>query len=361
MPDLKATAPAMVIGGRDKRDARGGDRAHGRYSKLSAQRQFPPLRVRGQRFADLCEALGFERNAALSDNREYRSGRRGSFVADLPSGRWYDHQADIGGAAVELVIHTGVATDFPSAVDWLRAGHYADGALDLKRDVEREAQAAERAPLDAEAKALKARSIWCNSSPITPNNLGGRYLLARAIAPSWPMALRFSARVWNSEARRNLPALVAAVTPLGAPDDVRAVHRTWLSEPGRKADLSAPKKALGAIAGCGVILGDIADEIVIAEGIESALSAGHALELSALATLGASNMRRLIVPPHVRRVVIAADRDGSGEGESAARDLGAKLVARGVSVALAWPPKPFADWNAAACAGGLTHRGDAHV
>jgi hypothetical protein len=308
--------------------------------------------------------LGFERNATLSSDHEYRSGRRGSFVANLSTGRWYDHQADMGGAAAELVMHADVAADFQSAADWLRARHYADAACDTQRDAERakrDTQRAERAALDATAKALKARSIWRKALPVTSENLGGRYLLARSIAPPWPASLRFATRVWNSEARCDLPALVAAVTPLGASDDVRAIHRTWLSEPGRKADLSAPKKALGAIAGCGVILGDIADEIVIAEGIETALSAGHALDLSAVATLGSSNMRRLIVPPNVRRVVIAADRDSSGEGESAARDLGAKLVVRGLSVALAWPPKPFADWNAAACAGVLTHRGDAYV
>jgi phage/plasmid primase-like uncharacterized protein len=320
--------------------------------------------VRGQAFADLCGVLGFERNATLSSDHEYRSGRRGSFVANLSTGRWYDHQADMGGAAAELVMHAGVATDFRSAADWLRAGHYADAACDAQRDAERakrHTHRAERASLDANAKALKARSIWRKARPVTSENMGGRYLLARSIAPSWPASLRFAARVWNSESRCDLPALIAAVTPLASADDVRAIHRTWLCEPGRKAELQAPKKALGAIAGCGVILGEIADEIVVAEGVESALSAGIALGLPAIATLGASNMRRLIVPENVRRVLIAADRDASGVGERAARDLGAKLIARGASVALAWPPMPFADWNDAARAGALTDGDASHV
>jgi hypothetical protein len=314
----------------------------------------PSLAVRGDRFADLCEALGLPCNAALSDARRYRAGRRGSFCADLQTGRWFCHETSKGGAVVELLLHTGVARDFQEAVAWLRAGAFV--AADPARDEARAqafAEAQERDALAAEAKRRKALAIWSAALPITPDTLAGRYLLARAIAAPWPPSLRFAPRLWNSEARAYLPAMVAAVAPLGTPEDVRAIQRTWLAEPGRKAELATPKAALGAIGGCGVALGEIADAVVIAEGVESALSASAALGLPGVAALGCANLRRLALPDRVRRVVIAPDRDASGAGERAARELGRALIARGISAALAWPPQGFADWNDAAQAGAI--------
>jgi len=323
-------------------------------AKRPSLEAFAPLEVRGKAFGDLCEALGYLRNAALSDARRHRAGRRGSFVADLQTGRWYDHEAGMGGAAVEIVLHAGAARDFKEAAAWLRAGAFV--APDPARDEARArafSEAQERDALAAEAKRRKALAIWSEARPIAPGDLAARYLEARAIPAPWPPALRFAPRLWNSEARAYLPAIVAAVAPLDAPHDVCAIQRTWIAEPGRKAALAAPKAALGAIAGRGVVLGKIEDAVVIGEGVESALSASAALNLPAVAALGCANLRRLAIPDRVRRVLIGADRDESGAGERAARDLGRALIGRGVSAALAWPPKPFSDWNDAAQAGAL--------
>lgn len=357
---LKSTTPAGAeAGGRELNKARAGGQARGDFSKKRGERKADaPLDVRGARFAELCEALNYSRNPALSDARNFRSGRRGSFAADLQAGRFFDHESGVGGAAVELVIYAGVARDFREAATWLRARGYADSTSDPQRE-QRRAEAQERDRLDAQAKRRKALAIWRAALPITPDTLAGRYLQARAIPAPWPPSLRFAPRLWNAEIRDELPALIAAVAPLATPGEVRAIQRTWLAEPGRKAGLATQKAALGAIAECGVILGEIGDAAVIAEGVESALSAGRALGLPAVAALGASNLRRLAIPARVRRVLIAPDRDASGVGERAARDLGRALIARGVSAALAWPPKGFADWNDAAQAAAID--GGAHV
>ena len=349
----KSKTPAGAeAGGRKLNSARAGGQARGKYRGGGAGRKdFAPFDVRGADFAQLCELLGFPRNPALSDVRRHRSGRRGSFSADLQTGRWFDHEGGIGGAAIELLIHAGAANDFHAAAAWLRAHRFVDGAIDPQARAERgrrHTEAEKQEALTAEAKRLKAQAIWCLAEPLTPDTLAGRYLLARAIPAPWPASLRFAPRLWNVEARAYLPALVAAVTPLDAPSDVRAISRTWLSEPGRKAALETPKAALGTIADYAVVLGEIADAVVIGEGIESALSAGRALGLPSVAALGCANMRRLAIPASVRRVLIAPDRDANGAGERAARDLGQALIKRGVSAALAWPLKPFADWNDAA-------------
>jgi hypothetical protein len=185
-----------------------------------------------------------------------------------------------------------------------------------------------------------------NSAPLSGHCPASAYLISRAIEPPYPDALRFAV-TWNSEARRRLPALVAAVTMVETPDAVRAVQRIYLQN-GRKADVPTPKKALGPIAGAGVVLGDVRDAMVIAEGVETALSASRLIGFPAVATLGAANMRGLVVPTRVRRVVIAADRDEKAVGERAARDLGERLAARGVDARIAFPPEGFKDFNDAA-------------
>jgi phage/plasmid primase-like uncharacterized protein len=101
--------------------------------------------------------------------------------------------------------------------------------------------------------------------------------------------------------------------------------------------------SLGSVRGGGVVLGEFDDALCVAEGVETALSAGAMLGLPAVAALGASNMATLTVPAHVRRVVIAPDRDAAGEG--AAIDLGRRMYADGRNVELARPPEAFGDWN----------------
>jgi hypothetical protein len=188
-----------------------------------------------------------------------------------------------------------------------------------------------------------ARAIWNTARAITAGDLAGRYLAGRAIRPLWPAALRFHPAVWCKEVGRPLPAILAAATsPAGY---VVGVQRTWLAEPGRKAALLTAKKALGQVRGAAVLLGDWAETVVVAEGVETALSASQALGLPALATLGASNFRSLTLPAAVRCVIIAPDRDPAGVGERAARALAQRLIREGRDLFLAWPPGTAKDWN----------------
>lgn len=296
----------------------------------------------------VAEALGFEKNARLSNGNEIRSGRHGSMVFDLFKNVWHDKEAEKGGDAVALVMRElGLAKTkegYTDAFRWLEdAGFRAPDPERAAERARRNAEAAERKRLEEAATRAKAFAIFDQAKPLNGADPASRYLAARAIQGPRPDALR-CALIWNAEARRNMAALVAAVTMLETPDAVRAVQRIFI-EDGRKADVPTPKKAFGPIGGAGVILGDIRDAMVVAEGVETALSASRMIGVPAVATLGAGNMRALIVPPRVRRVVIAADRDPKGVGERAARDLGERLAACGVDASIVFPPEPFKDFN----------------
>ncbi len=84
--------------------------------------------------------------------------------------------------------------------------------------------------------------------------------------------------------------------------------------------------------------------LVVGEGIETSASAGRLIGAPVWAALSAGNLARgLVLPPEVRRVVIALDPDTPGE--RAARDAAARWAAEGRTVQLARPagPRDFND------------------
>jgi putative DNA primase/helicase len=85
-------------------------------------------------------------------------------------------------------------------------------------------------------------------------------------------------------------------------------------------------------------------DLVIAEGVETALSAAAFFSVPAWAALSASNLAEFTPPAVVKRLIIAADRDQPGL--DAADRLAARLADR-LDIAIR-PPEDGDDWNAAA-------------
>lgn len=102
-----------------------------------------------------------------------------------------------------------------------------------------------------------------------------------------------------------------------------------------------------------IALGRVRDVAVIGEGWESTASAMEASGLPGLAAINAANMRALVLPSTVRRVLLAHDRDPKRVGELSAEALAERLSAEGVRVEMLPPPGDFDDWNSAAQAGAL--------
>jgi hypothetical protein len=83
----------------------------------------------------------------------------------------------------------------------------------------------------------------------------------------------------------------------------------------RKAATDASKLTLGQLRHGGVWLTpveEISKQLVVAEGIETALSAMQITKLPTVAALSAAGMQSLRWPPQVRRLWIAADNDQAG-------------------------------------------------
>jgi hypothetical protein len=126
--------------------------------------------------------------------------------------------------------------------------------------------------------------------------------------------------------------MVAAVVDVRG--ELVAVHRTFVKQDGTgKALVEPPKASLGPVAGAAVRLDPVGREIIIAEGIESAAAAGRLYGLPAWAAVSAGNLgANLELPPEVRSVTIAADRDPAGESAARAATLRWRCEGREVRV-----------------------------
>jgi len=126
---------------------------------------------------------------------------------------------------------------------------------------------------------------------------------------------------------------------------VVGVHRTYLAEPGVKAFGKKSKFMLGPCSGGATRLSGGPGALLVAEGIETALSLLSALPDASprvWAALSTSGMAGLILPPDPGELVIAPD--GDDEGRKAADELADRACAAGWRVRIMKCPDG-ADWN----------------
>jgi hypothetical protein len=209
-------------------------------------------------------------------------------------------------------------------------------APNLVETAQRKAQAKE----EANRRSLQAQRLWSETWPIA-GSLAEQYLRQRAITCELPDTLRFHPECWHPSAKR-LPAMLSVVEGAAG----FALHRTYLMQDGSgKAQVEPPKAMLGNVSGGAVRLAKASGPLVVAEGIETALSLccgllnGPATVWAALSTAGLVSLK---LPPKVGKLVIAADNDKAGH--RAANDLATKASQIGWEVTLS-PPESGADWN----------------
>lgn len=323
------------------------------------------------RILSLCQEL---LPNGVKEGHEYRVGgldgspgrSLGIHVGNGPrAGVWSDFASGERGDALDLIAAVLFAKDMKRAFDWSRSwlglDHLDPGRIQQER---RAAQArAEKADRQAREEDQRKRNyalrLFLSGDPIV-GTLVERYLAARAIGLDRlgrvPGCLRFGPAVNNGEAKRPMPAMLAAVTNLAGQHV--ATHRTWLAEPGTKANLVDPKLTIGRYRGAHiplwkgrhrVALKDVppGTEIVISEGIEDGLSVAVARpDVRVIAALSLSNMLNLELPPQAGRIIFAAQNDPPGS--DAAETLQRVLIAHkalGRDVYVMRPPAGVKDFN----------------
>jgi putative DNA primase/helicase len=172
------------------------------------------------------------------------------------------------------------------------------------------------------------------------------YLRSRGIRLI-PPVMRFAEQTPHRLGTR-LPAMLAPVVNVDG--EQIGVHLTYLRRDGSgKAELTKEyqRECRGAVRGGSIRLlpfnSDFA--LIVSEGVESGLAASELFGLPCWSAVYAGGLFTLVLPPEVRRIVIAADNDESGVGQRNALAAYDRWTAEGRSVRIVAPPVVGDDFN----------------
>jgi putative DNA primase/helicase len=186
---------------------------------------------------------------------------------------------------------------------------------------------------DAAQRTEWAMALWQQAAP--GRGVAQRYLRGRGITLRVPEVIRSHQRIRHLPSGGSWPAMIALVQDVnGVP---AAVHRTYLNfaDTPTKAPVDPCKMTLGPTRGCAVHLAPAGPRLLLGEGIETVLSAMQVTGLPGWASLGATNLRQVVLPEVVRTVTILADADEAGE--DAALRTAWRFTREGRSVRIARP------------------------
>lgn len=204
---------------------------------------------------------------------------------------------------------------------------------------------------------------WAASLSLTDPDaaLARKYLAARGLTNVGDLPhVRFieSLPYFNEESQSfdRYPALLSVISQ--ANGQVATLHRTYLAPNGEsKANVDNPRKEFSTPTCCpskgGAIRIDQAKSpvLLVAEGLETALSARAISGYPVWSTVNARMLENLEVPDYVKVVAIFADRDRSLTGQNAGMELCKRLRAKGLQAMIFLPPfsipddKKGIDWN----------------
>lgn len=208
----------------------------------------------------------------------------------------------------------------------------------------------------------RIKATWDQGHNLVMGDPPTLYLKRRGLGGMWPLpaCLRYHPALpyWeDGKVIGTYPAMLAKFR--GTDGRCVAIHQTYLTLDGHKADVPSVKKispAAGLLAGGCIPLADPFERVLgVAEGIETALCAGAASALPVVATYSAGCMGSFQWPQGVKRLVIFGDNDESGTGQAAARKLESRANAAGLSVSVLIPNATGEDWA------DVYARRDAHI
>lgn len=261
---------------------------------------------------------------------------------------------DGGGDGFALLMHA-LGCDFKRAADLVAQSLGLSGEKAFNAPVTRHPAPAFPAPaVDWSRARGKLASLWHEGKPITAHDPAGRYLQRRGLRiPANSDVLRFHHALpyWNQgidgkpEFVGKPPAMLARIQRHDGM--TMGLHRIYLESDGRKFDHQdlASKKLFkaGELTGCAVRLSNSpAEQLAVAEGIETGMAFQQMTGVCTWATISAAMMPSVWLPEHVTKVYIALDADEAGR--HAAQKLAERLPKEGKEPFFCEPLDGCNDW-----------------
>lgn len=201
------------------------------------------------------------------------------------------------------------------------------------------------------ANAARIERLWAQCEQLVPGDAATLYLKHRGLGGLRPLppSVRYHRALPYFDGEERIGAYPAMVAEVVSPDGRRvALHRTYLTRDGRKADVHQQRKitpAAGSLAGAAIPLGrpDAQGRLGVAEGIETALSAWVGSGIPTVAAVSANGLATFQWPAAVRELLVFADHDEAGL--KAAHQLRDRARAAGLQARVLAPSASNSDWN----------------
>jgi putative DNA primase/helicase len=203
-----------------------------------------------------------------------------------------------------------------------------------------QAQVVKAAKTEADTRRILTK-IWKEAVPVKAGDPVWKYLESRCGDPSEVLAdLRY-----HPGLKHPMGGVHPAMLALCRPNEGKAagIHRTFLTMDGGKADVDPVRMMIGE---CATIrLGPVMERMGIAEGIETAISAGKMFGCPVWSAISANGLKSWMPPEGVRSVVVCGDADQNYTGQEAAYALAHHLAMIGLDIEVQIPGAIGTDWN----------------
>jgi hypothetical protein len=309
---------------------------------------------------DIFASIGAHYNHSVSSAMERRYGKKGHIAVNLKTGAWIDHKnSEMSGGPLHMLTKLK-GLSFKEALDYGAswAGLSQTAIPRARMSVSMVPQEIEKETLEknAQKRIEKAQALWSRGKPIQ-GTLAERYLRDhRKIEGDLSHDLKYLPQFRDRRSGNSYPCLMAAARSLEG--SITAVQLTFLDpQTASKANVETPKKSYGVLKGsfvtlqedktCPRGLGGNSHLLFVAEGVETALSLKSAgIKGTIKASLGLSNIKRLIPENPHTQIVICADHDALDS--PAIQSLEKSVIVlkeKGFSVTVIKPAKLHEDFN----------------
>lgn len=242
----------------------------------------------------------------------------------------------------------------------------AQRKVNLEREAEFQQRQAERLQKEALNNGrirIRLQGIWKESIPLTdPRSEPARLYFASRKILGWDRAglenvIRFHQNLpsYNEDGKLEgyFPAVVCLVCNEGKPV---TIHRIFITAKGEKAPVESCKKMCEVpsdrnVTGGGIYTSGLAEVIDVAEGVETALAIETAMGIPVWPLVNATLLELFNPPAGVKCVRVWVDKDVSGRGVEAGKNLQKRLWEMGITARLVIPSMEIpegekgVDWN----------------